>query len=54
MKVTDVNPFEVVDGYIKVPETPGLGIELDEEALAMHPYRELPPRSPLQYHEEGP
>ena len=49
-----VDPFEVVDGYIKVPDTPGLGIELDEEALAMHPYRELPPRSPRQYHEEGP
>ncbi|MEM7331698.1 MAG: galactonate dehydratase [Chloroflexota bacterium] len=26
-------PFEVVDGYIQVPEKPGLGIELDEEAL---------------------
>ena len=26
-------PFEVVDGHIPVPVGPGLGIELDEEAL---------------------
>ena len=49
-----VEPFEVVDGYIRVPETPGLGIDLDEAALARHPYQRLPPRSPRQYHEEGP
>ena len=28
-----VTPFEVVDGYIQVPDGPGLGIELDPEAL---------------------
>jgi len=27
------NPFEMENGYTKVPETPGLGVELDEEAL---------------------
>jgi galactonate dehydratase len=27
-------PFEVVDGHIPIPVGPGLGIELDEEALA--------------------
>jgi galactonate dehydratase len=27
-------PFVVQDGYIALPEKPGLGIELDEEALA--------------------
>jgi galactonate dehydratase len=47
-------PFEVVNGYITVPETPGLGIELDEAALARHPYQPFPSRSPRQYHEEGP
>lgn len=26
-------PFEIVDGYIPVPTRPGLGVELDEEAL---------------------
>ncbi len=28
------NPFKVIDGYIELPTDPGLGIELDEEALA--------------------
>ena len=28
------NPFRVVDGYIDLPRGPGLGIELDEDALA--------------------
>jgi galactonate dehydratase len=48
------SPFEVVNGYITIPKTPGLGIDLDEEALAKHPYQPFPARSPRQYHEEGP
>jgi galactonate dehydratase len=47
-------PFEVVRGYITLPSTPGLGIELDEAALAAHPYQPFPARSPRQYYEEGP
>lgn len=31
-------PFEVKDGYIDVPQGPGLGIELDEEALQEKQY----------------
>jgi galactonate dehydratase len=27
-------PFEVIDGYIPVPQGPGLGIELDDDAVA--------------------
>jgi glucarate dehydratase len=27
-------PFQIVDGYLDVPETPGLGVELDEDAVA--------------------
>lgn len=27
-------PFQVVEGYLKLPEGPGLGIELDENAMA--------------------
>lgn len=49
-----VAPFEVVDGYIELPQAPGLGIELHEAALRDHPYQPFPPRSPRQYHEEGP
>lgn len=47
-------PFEVVDSYIKLPDTPGLGLDLDEEALARHPYQPFPPRAPRQFYEEGP
>lgn len=34
--------FEVEDSFITLPETPGLGIDLDEHALGQRPYR---PRS---------
>ncbi|ODR24799.1 glucarate dehydratase [Mycolicibacterium porcinum] len=27
-------PFRIVDGYLDVPDTPGLGVELDEERVA--------------------
>jgi len=30
-------PFQFVDGFIEVPETPGLGIELNEQAFAGKP-----------------
>ena len=49
-----VNPFQVVDGYISVPDSPGLGIDLDERVLAQYPYQPFPARSPRQYYEEGP
>ena len=49
-----VNPFKVKDGYIQIPTGPGLGIELDEDALARHPYQPFPARSPRQYFQEGP
>jgi mannonate dehydratase len=31
--------FPFRDGYLHVPEGPGLGVELDEEAAARYPYR---------------
>ncbi len=31
--------LEYEDGYIKIPENPGLGIELDEEEALKHPYQ---------------
>ncbi len=33
------SPFIVEENYITLPETPGLGIELDERALEERPYR---------------
>ncbi len=38
------SPFAVDQSYIPLPTGPGLGIDLDEDALARHPYREAPPR----------
>jgi len=49
-----VNPIEVENGYIHLPTSPGLGLELDEKALSAFPYREFPKRHLRQFHEEGP
>lgn len=47
-------PFKLKDGYVEVPSKPGLGIELDEKAIAKRPF------DPQQtthitrwYHEDG-
>lgn len=48
------NPIRVENGYIRLPTAPGLGIDLDEAALAKYPGREFAPRGLRQYHEEGP
>lgn len=37
-RITDEN-LEYKDGYIKIPQKPGLGIEIDEEECLKHPYR---------------
>ncbi len=36
-----VGPFNVEDGYISLPEGPGLGVEINEEALSSYPYRDF-------------
>jgi len=33
-------PFVLKDGYIDIPQGPGLGIELNEEECLKHPYVE--------------
>jgi galactonate dehydratase len=35
-EVIDPHP-ETVDGYIEVPDRPGLGVDIDEEVVAAHP-----------------
>ena len=45
-------PFSVEQSYVALPTTPGLGIDLDENALARHPYREAPLRRVRRPHEE--
>lgn len=37
-------PWQVRDGMIELPDTPGLGIDLDETALARFPYQAFPQR----------
>ena len=49
-----VNPIEVKDGYVQLPTGAGLGLELDEAALAQHAYRESPKRRLREFYEEGP
>ena len=49
-----INPIEVDNGYIRLPTAAGLGIELDEEALARHPYKEPDLRSIRHPGDEGP
>jgi len=29
-------PLQIAGGYVKVPEGPGLGVEVDEKAIKMH------------------
>ncbi|MDE2889923.1 MAG: mandelate racemase/muconate lactonizing enzyme family protein [Gemmatimonadota bacterium] len=49
-----VEPFVVEDGYITLPTAPGLGIDLDEGALAKHPFRSFPGRNLRRPCDEGP
>ncbi len=45
------SPFAVEEGSIRVPQGPGLGMELDEEALAAHSYRQFPARDFGELHD---
>ncbi|MGQ9730469.1 MAG: galactonate dehydratase [Candidatus Zipacnadales bacterium] len=45
-------PFQMIDGYIPVPRGPGLGIEVDEEALAKQ-LDEGDWENPRLWHEDG-
>jgi galactonate dehydratase len=44
-----IEPLRVEQGFIRLPKTPGLGVELKEEALARHQYKEFPKRSIARY-----
>jgi len=41
-------PLEPKRGYLEVPKKPGLGIELNEEAMEKYPFREGPVQVPWQ------
>ncbi len=53
-QAVSVDPFQVENGYIKLPTKPGLGLELKEEELLKRPYQEYPVRALRQYYDEGP
>ena len=45
-------PLLQQDGYVQLPKTPGLGIDLDEDALRAHAYEHFPQRRIRQYSDE--
>lgn len=45
-------PIKVENGYIPLPQKPGLGLDLDEDEMAQHPYRQFAARALRQYGEE--
>lgn len=44
-----VNPLKLERGYLVVPETPGLGIELNEAALTAHPVKDKVLDTPIGF-----
>ncbi len=42
------------DGYIALPTAPGLGLDIDEKALARYPYQEFRARTIRHPGDEGP
>jgi galactonate dehydratase len=44
-----VTPLKLEEGYLIVPDGPGLGIELNEAALAAHPFKEKILDTPLGF-----
>jgi galactonate dehydratase len=48
------SPLAPVNGVITLPSAPGLGVEIDEDALARYPYREFPRRNLRRPADEAP
>jgi galactonate dehydratase len=49
-----VEPLQVEGGYMALPQGPGLGVDLRQEALERYPYREFPLRRLPTYRDEAP
>ncbi|MCZ6633503.1 MAG: mandelate racemase/muconate lactonizing enzyme family protein, partial [bacterium] len=47
-------PFVAENGYIHLSDKPGLGLDIDEEALAANPYKQMPDRALRHPADEGP
>lgn len=50
----DVHPLNIDRGWVDLPTGPGLGIDIDLDALARHPYKDFPHKDMRQYWEEFP
>ena len=48
-----INPFNIKNGYIDIPNSPGLGIEINEELLQKYSFREFPKRKFRSFKDEG-
>lgn len=46
--------IEVKEGWVDLPDTPGLGIDIDVEALRRNPFNDSPPKGLRHYWEEFP
>jgi galactonate dehydratase len=46
-----VEPLKIKDGFLEIPDRPGLGIELNEEALKHYPPK--PFDRPIAYNTDG-
>jgi len=44
-------PIKLVDGYLELPERPGLGLDLNEEVLGRYPFRSW--RRPFPFRKDG-
>lgn len=44
-----LEPLKLEEGYLIVPEGPGLGIDLDEEALSRYPVQDKVLSTPIGY-----
>jgi len=51
--LTDEGGFELEQGYLKIPQRPGLGIEINEEAVRELAIKGHDWRAPLWRHEDG-
>nr|WP_312576121.1 mandelate racemase/muconate lactonizing enzyme family protein [Sedimentibacter sp.] len=53
-----INPLKLDNGFIELPTTPGLGVDIDLDKLKQHPYKEFkkafPVKGVTQYYDEFP
>lgn len=41
-------PLKLVDGYLTIPDEPGIGVEINDEFFAKHEYTPRPINTPLR------